>query len=316
MLQQTQVSKVIPYYQRFILRFPNVQSLSVAHSDEVMHLWSGLGYYSRAINLHKSARIICKDFQGKFPEKYDDLIKLPGIGPSTAGAVLSLAGKQRHVVLDTNLKRVLARYLGNKEDLTQSKAHNKLWQQAQSMLPSSNVDIYNQGLMDLGASICSIKQPQCSECPLKSGCLAFSYNWQTEIPVKKKNKVKPFKKANFMLLFDGEHVLLKKRPSTGVWANLWALPEYKELSNQIWQWMEYDTWPIRRTTFSHYHLDFTITPAQVLQFEHPNDGWLWYNLSSPAAIGLAAPISTVLQDFSSKTSLSMVAEKNNLEKYE
>ena len=294
MLQQTQVTTVIPYFERFIRRFPDVIALAIANIDEVLHLWSGLGYYSRARNLHQSAREIKRVHHGQFPDTYAALTALPGIGPSTAGAILSLAFNQPAVVLDGNVRRVMSRYLGILLDTTVSAEFKKLWAYAETQLPKRQAQAYSQGLMDLGASVCTRKQPQCQHCPLASDCQAHKNDWTDRIPASRKAKEKPIKTAEFLLVYHGDHVLLKQRPKRGVWAQLWSLPERSDGEGLNWRWIEHQRWATQRAVFSHYFFDYTVTLCQLQRFERESDGWLWYNLKAPPNVGLPKAIQQAL----------------------
>ena len=297
MLQQTQVQTVIPYYDRFMQRFPDIQSLAAADINEVMHLWSGLGYYARGKNLHRAACQICAQHGGVFPKDYDSIIQLSGIGPSTAGAILSLSMGQSAVVLDGNVKRVIARHQGLFDDFSQTKPHKQLWQLAEQLLPQKSCDRYNQGLMDIGATCCTQAQPNCRQCPLAKSCYANLNHCQKDIPVKKARTPKPTKSEAFLLIVNEQHVLLKKRPSTGIWSNLWCLPSRSEAEKLSTDWQEHLPVLQDRTTFTHYHLDYTVTPCTNSDFTLTSKEWLWYNQENPPAIGLPAPITQVINQY-------------------
>ena len=201
MLQQTQVKTVLPYYRKFITIFPNVKSLALADDDDVMQLWSGLGYYARARNLHESAKIIHSKFQDKFPTKLTDLLSLPGIGRSTAGAICSLAFNQKKPILDGNVKRVFTRVYGIKDWAGVISVENKLWELAEKNLPESKVGKYNQALMDLGATLCVRRDPNCSQCPINKSCKSFLHKWSDTIPAPKPRKEK-LTEVSFFIFFN------------------------------------------------------------------------------------------------------------------
>ena len=225
MLQQTQVLTVIPYFERFMQRFPDVFALADASVDEVLHLWTGLGYYARARNMHKAARCVRDEFAGVFPQSFEQLASLPGIGRSTAGAILALALDQRHPILDGNVKRVLTRVLGFGEDLSQARHEKALWSLAESLLPQRDIDRYTQGLMDLGAQVCTARQPRCGLCPLRSDCVAHAQERPHDFPVKTKRTRRGRRVSVLWWLQHRDEVWLVQRPAPGVWAGLWCLPE-------------------------------------------------------------------------------------------
>lgn len=311
MLQQTQVSTVIDYYLRFMQRFPDVQSLSQASQDEVLHLWTGLGYYARARNLHKTAGIVSDQRQGMFPETLEELTALPGIGLSTAGAILALAMGQRGIILDGNVKRVLCRYYAIKTWAGDTATARHLWQLAKSATPAKNVADYTQAMMDLGATVCTRSKPACEKCPLHHSCRAAKMQLTASIPASKPRKALPQRQV-FMLLYHlDQHVLLKQRKSSGLWGGLWSLPEYA-CREDIDAWLatnapsaHVEAWPLLRHTFSHFHLD--ITPVVVKTDKSgilmESAGTLWYPLDHSANVGLAAPVKKLLDQLASLTSL-------------
>ncbi len=307
MLQQTQVTTVIPYYERFINQFPRLQDLAEAKTDLVLHLWSGLGYYARARNLHKTAKIIADIHNGIFPDDIDELVKLPGIGRSTAGAILALSHGQRHPILDGNVKRVLTRYYciagwpGHRE------TEKKLWQLSEKNTPSVNTAKYTQAIMDLGATVCKRSSPDCAICPLRKDCKASLLKVVDNYPHKRKTRELPVKTATFLLLRNeyGE-IYLIQRPPAGIWGGLWCLPELMTNdAKRPWD-IEYlaadictsKAMPSVRHTFSHYHLDFTVIPAK-LKGDHnsvimESKSAVWYNPADPSRLGLAAPIKKII----------------------
>jgi A/G-specific adenine glycosylase len=319
MLQQTQVKTVIPYYEKFMARFPSIIDLANAEQDEVLHHWSGLGYYARARNLHKTAQIIRDDYQGEFPSQPDQIEALPGIGRSTAGAICSIAFKQPVAILDGNVKRVLARFHGVDGWPGKKPVLDELWQYAelhnpQHHAPDSRVDHYTQAIMDLGASLCSRTKPQCQACPFESDCKAHQLNRPELFPGKKPKKVTPVKNTHMLIIHQHGKVLLFKRPPSGIWGGLWSLPEVDSreaasrfANDQGLEIKNYTQLNEMRHTFSHYHLD--ISPL-ILEVGHQRnksvrimepEQQLWYNVQQPEAVGLAAPVSKLLQQLASHT---------------
>jgi A/G-specific adenine glycosylase len=309
MLQQTQVITVIPYFERFIEHFPDVQTLAAAHEDTVLHLWTGLGYYSRARNLHKTANIIHHSHQNKFPDSIAELEELPGIGRSTAGAIMALAFQKKATILDGNVKRVLTRLQGITEWPGEKKVMDQLWSIAENYTPSQRIADYTQAMMDIGATLCVRGTPRCQECPLQPYCLANQQGIAKTLPRSKPASILPIRQVTLLVLQkNSHHILLEKRPATGIWGGLWSLPEapqpqsltqLKKLCQQRFRYeikaIEYGT-PFRHT-FSHFHLE--ITPAfiaikanrKLMEAEQQ----IWYNLQQPAAVGLPAPVKKLLQ---------------------
>ncbi|MFZ5543664.1 MAG: A/G-specific adenine glycosylase, partial [Pseudomonadota bacterium] len=226
MLQQTQVSTVLAYYTRFLQRFPDVKELAAAPLDDVLALWSGLGYYSRARNLHRCALAVVQQHGGEFPRSSAALAELPGIGRSTAAAIAAFCFGERAAILDGNVKRVLTRALGFDGDLAQPAQERVLWAKAEALLPDEGIASYTQGLMDLGAGVCALRRPQCLLCPLQQVCVARQQGEPERYPVKTR-KLRRGRRENALLWLDaGDRLWLSQRPSTGVWAGLWSLPEY------------------------------------------------------------------------------------------
>jgi A/G-specific adenine glycosylase len=225
MLQQTQVATVIPYFERFVARFPDLSALAAAHEDEVLSLWSGLGYYSRARNLHAAAHLIAGLHEGKFPDQPDAIERLPGVGRSTAAAVAALAFGQRCAILDGNVKRVLARHGGVKGWTGDRKVETELWQRAESLLPKRDIEAYTQGMMDLGALVCTRSQPACAKCPVNADCIARIECRTADLPTPRPRRVLPERQVQMLLLLDRGELMLEKRPARGIWGGLWSLPE-------------------------------------------------------------------------------------------
>ncbi len=225
MLQQTQVTTVVPYFVRFIARFPDLPALAAAHEDEVLALWSGLGYYSRARNLHAAAHAMVSRHGGTFPASPDAIAQLPGIGRSTAAAIAALAFGRPCAILDGNVKRVLARHGGIAGWPGDKKVETALWQLAESQLPRSAIETYTQGMMDLGALVCTRSQPACKACPVNVDCIAYTQHRTGELPAPRPRKVLPEKQVQMLLLLDRGELMLEKRPARGIWGGLWSLPE-------------------------------------------------------------------------------------------
>jgi A/G-specific adenine glycosylase len=226
MLQQTQVTAVIPYYQRFLAHFPDVKSLAQAPASEVMSLWSGLGYYTRARNLHLCAQVVWRDHGGSFPSDPESLAELPGIGRSTAAAIAAFAFGQRAAILDGNVKRVFCRVFGIDAWPGTRAVEEVLWARAEALLPDWDIESYTQGLMDLGATLCSRSRPECGRCPLSVRCVALATERVSELPVRKPGKVIPQRHAVMLVVEEGGHVLLEQRPPSGIWGGLLSLPEF------------------------------------------------------------------------------------------
>ena len=306
MLQQTQVATVIPYFERFMNSFPNVQELADAPIDNVLHHWSGLGYYARARNLHKSAVIIKNEFNGIFPADWDDVVALPGIGRSTAGAILSLSLQQRHAILDGNVKRVLARRFGIDGWPGQAAVADLLWALAEEHTPDQSVAAYNQAMMDLGATICVRSRPLCTACPLGASCEALQTNRTNELPGRRPKKAKPLKETQMMIVTCDNECYLERRPASGIWGGLWSFPELSP-DGRIDDWCEkalatspsaIERWATLRHSFSHYDLDISpvvvrveLASRKVADSEDSN----WYPLNKPPAVGLAAPVEKLIK---------------------
>jgi A/G-specific adenine glycosylase len=311
MLQQTQVKTVIPYFERFTEAFPDVSALAAAPEDKVLHLWTGLGYYARAHNLHKAAKQVADDLDGQFPGDLEGLCNLPGIGRSTAGAILSIAFDQRASILEGNVKRVLARYHRVEGWPGQSAVHKRLWEIADGYTPDERCADYTQAMMDLGATLCTRSAPACDDCPLAVGCEGKAAGDQQDFPGKKPRKALPVKNTCFLVARNGDgEVWLEKRPASGIFFNdtatteIYTPEEGRLRSLDLWN-SEPTGAEVRegfRHTFSHYHLDITpvlvqldTTPQAVMEAA----GQLWYNLREPPQIGLAAPVAGLLEELAS-----------------
>ncbi|WP_332768746.1 A/G-specific adenine glycosylase [Phenylobacterium sp.] len=305
MLQQTQVGTVLGYFERFMAALPNVQALAEAAEDEVLHLWTGLGYYTRARNLQNTARIVMAEHGGEFPRDLEALTALPGIGRSTAGAIASLSMGLRAPILDGNVKRVLARYVAQEGYPGEPKVARQLWEVAERLTPQTRVNHYTQAMMDLGATLCTRSKPSCLLCPLKSGCRAHLLGLEIRYPIAKPRKALPQKRTLMPILANGDGaILLYRRPSSGLWGGLWSLPELDGLdaleplaSRHALRLGERRELNGLTHTFSHFQL--AIEPW-LIRVEGAGDGvaeadWLWYNLATPPRLGLAAPVKKLLK---------------------
>ncbi|HAT1659002.1 TPA: A/G-specific adenine glycosylase [Legionella pneumophila] len=305
MLQQTQVQTVIPYFNRFIGHFPDIFLLANAEEDAVLSLWSGLGYYSRARNLHNTAKIIRDRYNGVFPEDLDILVQLPGIGPSTAAAILSQAFNKPAAILDGNVKRVLSRFFLIEGWPEQAQVKKKLWELASSCMPNQRCADYTQAIMDLGATCCTNKNPQCLRCPVKSHCLAFQNKKQHLYPTKKIKKQRPTLSQQFLVLHNEQNqVYLEKRPPTGLWGGLWCLPS---IDNQacpiqhiqfIYRLQGESPKLITRFkhSFSHFHLEITALSIKIQptnNFVSESTGQ-WFTKETLPTLGLAKPTTLIL----------------------
>jgi len=312
MLQQTQVATVIPYYTRFMQRFPNVRALADAPIDDILHLWTGLGYYARGRNMHRSAVMVRDEFGGEFPNTFEAVASLPGIGRSTAGAILALSQGQRFPILDGNVRRVLSRYFGVEGSAAERAVSERLWKLADACTPAKKVDVYTQAIMDLGATVCTRRKPLCAYCPLSENCVAKLTGRQHELPSPRPARERRVRKV-FMLVAvreDGS-VLLERRPETGVWGGLWCLPEF-DTSSDVRSYMHQtlakaQDKPRALDCVEHAftHFDLVITPllARCAGNAGVMDGArnVWYNARSPARIGLPAPVKTLLEQLGSPT---------------
>lgn len=307
MLQQTQVATVIPYYERFMERFPSTESLSEALEDDVLAHWSGLGYYARARNLHKCAKLVMSEHRGVWPSEHIELIALPGIGRSTAGAILSLSMEQPTPILDGNVKRVLARYFVVDGWPGKQVVLNRLWNLSEQVTPEVRTGSFNQAMMDLGATLCTRTKPQCEVCPLMSNCQGYQQGNLLDYPGKKPKVLKPVKQTVMLAVHDEEgRLLLEKRPATGIWGGLWSLPEV-ETVEALSHWLSQqglkpaaplpDSVARFRHTFSHYHLDIDvrrITVAAPRSALRETDRHHWWDNESALPGGIAAPVAKIL----------------------
>ncbi len=302
MLQQTQVSTVLSYYPRFLARFPNVQALAAAPLDDVLALWSGLGYYSRARNLHRCATAVVYEHGGTFPSGSTGLATLPGIGRSTAAAIAAFCFGERAAILDGNVKRVLTRVLGYDGDLALAPHQARLWTLAEELLPRSDVNVYTQGLMDLGATLCTTRRPACERCPLAARCVAHALGTPERYPVKTR-RVKRGRRSHALLwLRQGRRVYLVQRADAGVWAGLWSLPEYEDasaLDAMTSAWPGAGEWlPAFEHALTHFDwtlqpLAWTLPPRAGIPALPPGR---WPTLEEALSLGLPAPIRRLLEN--------------------
>ncbi|BCN94288.1 A/G-specific adenine glycosylase [Thiomicrorhabdus immobilis] len=329
MLQQTQVKTVIPYYERFMQSFPSVTDLAAASQEEVLSHWAGLGYYARGRNLHQAAQMIVDDHGGQFPNEFDSIVALPGIGRSTAGAILSIALQQRFAILDGNVKRVLSRYFAIEGWPGEKAVENQLWQLADTLTPKTRFNDYTQAIMDLGATLCTRSKPNCDVCPVNKGCLAFKQSQVDVFPFKKPKKDKPTKQAWLLIRKNAQdEIWLEQRPQKGIWGGLWSFPEFEShqacldfLQQQVnaedvgqtqrshpQSLLEWDSF---RHTFSHYHLEIHPLLLEESCFlgvnERPEDyavgtteqraSAAWHKLQAivDGQLGVPAPVTKLLE---------------------
>ncbi len=305
MLQQTQVATVVPYFERFMARFPTVAALAAAPMDDVLHLWTGLGYYARARHLHRAAQTIAADYGGRLPTTLDAWCALPGVGRSTAGAILAFAHDARHPILDGNVKRVLARVFRVCGWPGRRAVENTLWALAETHTPATRVAAYTQAIMDLGATVCR-RRPRCEACPVRGDCGAYRDGDPERYPAPAPRKPKPTRAVTMVMIRDGRAtVLLERRPPSGIWGGLWGFPEVvdDDVAAAIAQRFGLDirteqAWPPLEHSFTHFHLTITPQPAWLVggagRVMERRDV-VWYNPDSPDTRGLAAPVKRLLQ---------------------
>ncbi|TAN77829.1 MAG: A/G-specific adenine glycosylase [Gallionella sp.] len=304
MLQQTQVATVIPYYQRFIASFPSIAALAAAGEEQVLAHWSGLGYYARGRNLHRAAQLIAVQYGGEFPRGFEQIIELPGVGRSTAAAICALAFHQRHAILDGNVKRVLARYCGIEGWAGDKKIEAQLWQQAEALLPQRDVATYTQALMDMGATVCTRRKPECGECPVRADCVAHQTRRVHELPAPRPRKAAPERHATFLLLMHGGDVLLEKRPGSGIWGGLWCPPQFDD-EGAAKDWLVRNGVNAirgeRLETFTHTFTHFKLHIAPLLlrlaykpqQVQQP--GSVWLDVVDALNAAIPAPVRKLLE---------------------
>jgi len=314
MLQQTQVATVIPYFERFTRKYPSLKALARGKIDDVLHLWTGLGYYARARNLHKAAQQVVNQFDGELPSTVAELCTLPGIGQSTAGAIVSIAFKQRATILDGNVKRVIARHQAIPGWPGQAAVHKKLWQVAETCTPHSRFAEYTQAIMDLGATLCTRSSPACDDCPVQQDCKARLNGTIDQLPGKKPKKALPVKKAYWLVIqTDANSVILENRPPSGLWGGLWTFPEV-EHTDQITSkcqelganYKDHRSLRQQRHTFSHFHLDYTplIVRASLVDKVADGESWRSFKADRIDSVGLPAPVKKLLASLSTQDLLS------------
>lgn len=304
MLQQTQVTAVIPYFERFIARFPDLASLASADQDDVLALWSGLGYYARARNLHRAARIVVEQYGGAFPEEFEAIAALPGIGRSTAGAISVFVSGARQAILDGNVKRVLARCFGISGFPGNKLIEQRMWSLAVALLPEGDVGDYTQGLMDLGAAVCTRNRPHCEACPLGGECVALHENRVAELPSRRPGKPVPGKSTVMLILQRNGEILLEKRPESGIWGGLWSFPEVSDASQaetlsrgRFGATVKAEgALPVIRHGFTHFTLDITPALLRVMQTEPraQSPGHVWLTVEDAIGAAVPAPVRTIL----------------------
>ena len=311
MLQQTQVQTVIPYFERFMTRFPNVVSLADARQDEVLQHWSGLGYYARARNLHRAAQLIRDEFDGEFPGALDTVVGLPGIGRSTAGAILSLAFDQRHAILDGNVKRVLARHEAIDGWPGKTAVVKCLWDVAERYTPTERTAAYTQAIMDLGATLCTRSKPACNACPVAADCQAFMTGTVNLFPGRKPKKEKPLRATTMLIARHDGHVYLERRPEAGIWGGLWSLPELDGDAVDDWcrdklqsRARNPEAWKVIRHSFSHYDLDIqpiVVRVAAPLSKVADSGDATWHRIGDEPPGGMAAPVHKLIEQLNDGT---------------
>ncbi len=304
MLQQTRVETVIPYYGRFLERFPDVASLAAAGEDAVLALWSGLGYYSRARNLHRAATSVMEACGGAFPGRFEDIVRLPGVGRSTAGAVAVFAHGERKAILDGNVKRVLSRCFGVPGWPGEREVENRLWALAEALLPHEGLVAYTQGLMDLGATVCRRGKPRCEACPLGEACVANREGSQAKLPAARPRKALPERRTHMLVLLHAGEVLLEKRPASGIWGGLWSLPECAPEDDAAGRAraLGYEAEPLAPLPellhgFTHFRLRIRPQPLSVARrpAAAAEPGRLWLALAEARAAALPAPVRRILE---------------------
>jgi A/G-specific adenine glycosylase len=305
MLQQTQVRTVVTYFERFVAALPSLADLAAAPLDRVLALWSGLGYYSRARNLHRAAEICMESHRGELPNDFDSLAALPGIGRSTAAAILAQAFGARHAILDGNVRRVLARWHGVRGWTGASAVQRELWKYAEAHTPDARIADYTQAIMDLGATVCVHPRPRCEQCPVAAGCVALRGGATSELPEPKPSRAKPTRDTTMLVVRDENgRVLLERRPPTGIWARLWSVPEADGAS--MAEDLLRDRYSVRSRSplaldsfvhsFSHYHL--RVTPLLLTGSAMDrvgDDERVWVSRDELAQFGLPAPVRRLLQ---------------------
>ncbi len=311
MLQQTQVATAIPYYQRFLARFPDVMTLAAADEEAVLVYWSGLGYYARARNLYRAARMVAECPGARFPQDVAGLMTLPGVGRSTAAAIAAFAYGHSHAILDGNVRRVLTRAFAVPGYPGHASVEKGLWALAENLLPGEHIEAYTQGLMDIGATLCTRRQPRCGDCPLQTICQAYLTQTVPSFPTPKAARVIPERTTRMLLVRQGEHWLLEKRPRRGIWGGLWSFPEIAleddpvERLRVCWG---LNAWPVStlppfRHTFTHYRLIIHPVCLAVGKRKALTDsgGHLWLNQADVAAAAIPTPVRKIFKLLSQLT---------------
>ncbi len=304
MLQQTQVATVVPYYDRFLARFPEVATLAAAPLDAVLHLWSGLGYYARARNLHRAAQIVRDRHGGALPGSHAALVELPGIGRSTAGAILALALDARHPILDGNVKRVLARWFGVEGFPGEARTEARLWALSEAVTPSSRSADFTQAVMDLGATLCTRRRPRCEDCPVARECVALRSGRTGELPTPRAARARPRRRVVWLVLRRQGAVLLERRPPSGIWGGLWGFPEYPTRAAAQAAAIARSgsaapalaaLGPVRHA-FTHFELEIEPLLLELDRRSRVVEGEAetWYKSRAPTKLGLAAPVATLV----------------------
>ena len=309
MLQQTQVAAVVPYYERFLARFPDIATLAVASLDDVMPFWAGLGYYARARNLHRAAQQIVAMHGGIFPRAFEDILALSGIGRSTAAAISAFAFGDKRAILDGNVKRVFARHFCVEGDVKHKPVEDQLWQIAESQLPRADIESYTQGLMDLGATVCRRRQPSCPECPVRKSCIALKRGRVEALPERSLRREIPYRQTRMLVVILAGEVLLEKRPPTGIWGGLWSLPELP-VEADIFTALQIRYGIVDRTTremsrvdhgFTHFSL--AIFPVEIIPAKSSlhamEPGLIWLSLADAINAAIPAPVKRILESVKS-----------------
>ncbi len=309
MLQQTQVATALPYFERFVARFPTLGALAAADEGEVLALWSGLGYYARARNLHRAARLVAERHGGEVPTASAELARLPGIGRSTAAAIAAFAAGERGAILDGNVKRVLARHAGVAGDPSASGVAARLWAIAEERLPRRGIEAYTQGLMDLGATLCVAREPQCARCPVAADCVARLGNRVHELPGRRARRARPSRRIAMLVVISRGEVLREKRPARGIWGGLWSLPEAdagarpEEALARQWGIEGARIEPLApfEHAFTHFTLEVVPWRVHLKKAARLAQGTpaMWMPLSELAGAALPSPVKRLLQSLGS-----------------
>ena len=310
MLQQTQVATVKAYFTRFVARFPTLPDLAAASLDEVLSLWAGLGYYSRARNLHACAKLCMMNHAGTLPAEQAQLQALPGIGRSTAAAILAQAFAQKAAILDGNVKRVLARVTATREWPSLPQVERALWHEAELRLPDARFADYTQALMDLGATVCIVRAPKCPSCPVSAGCAALSQTLTCSIPAKRPKKIRPTRRSNWLVVADAQNrVLLMRRPELGIWGGLYCLPEATDAADFFTQALPLENLVLHTPLpeIKHAFTHFSLIATPVRAFAHAavglgEPGFIWVNQETMQKIGLPSPVRRLLEQIFDSTS--------------